>query len=148
MALLSSFQAIEEIPSVQGKQLDGMKKGIQYINQSDILPPIINFLFFNSITLFVIHANFGGRRFQRNRRRIQFCIRMILEKRTRNSRRNIAVQNLSQSAGIPITRHTHPDFLSFKYLTHTYSNTIFGDSAQVTAAVHKRIDCLCFTANP
>ena len=37
MVLLLSFQAIEEIPSVQGKQLDGMKKGIQYINQSDIL---------------------------------------------------------------------------------------------------------------
>ena len=31
MALLLSFQAIEEIPSVQEKQLDGMKKDNQSI---------------------------------------------------------------------------------------------------------------------
>ncbi len=36
MVLLLSFQAIEEIPSVQEKQLDGMKKGNQSINQLDI----------------------------------------------------------------------------------------------------------------
>ena len=39
MVLLLSFRGIEEIPSVQEKQLAGTKKGNQFINQLAISKP-------------------------------------------------------------------------------------------------------------